>query len=84
MTSAEIYTEIVKEQEIKSATIYVFYETEMVSKHIFNCEKDAEEFGQTAHDVLSTSKKNTKRCSNGLPFEGMLDDNYKYLVVYEW
>lgn len=84
MTSAETYTEIVKEQEIKSVTIYVFYETEMVSKQVFDCEKDAEEFGQTAHDVLSTSKKNTKRCSNGLPFEGMLDDNYKYLVVYEW
>lgn len=25
-----------------------------------------------------------KRCPNGLPFEGMLDDNYKYMVVYEW
>ena len=84
MTSAETYTEIVKEQEIKSATIYVFYETEMVSKCVFNCEKDAEEFGQTAHDVLSTAKKTIKSCPNGLPFEGMLDDNYKYMVVYEW
>lgn len=56
----------------------------MVSKCVFNCEKDAEEFGQAAYDVLSTAKKTIKRCPNGLPFEGMLDDNYKYMVVYEW
>lgn len=84
MTSAETYTEIVKEQEIKSVTIYVFYETEIVSKHIFNCEKDAEEFGKQAYDVVTTAKKNGKRCTNGLPFEGALDDNYKYLFVYEY
>ena len=83
MTNAEIYTEIVKEQGIKSVTVYLFYETEMIFKQVFNCEKEAEEFGKTAYDVLSTAKKNTKRCSNGLPFEGMLDDNYKYMCVYE-
>lgn len=56
----------------------------MVSKQVFNCEKDAEEFGKQAYEVVKTAKKNGKRCTNGLPFEGMLDDNYKYLFVYEW
>lgn len=84
MANAETYTEIVKEQEIKSVTVYLFYETEMVSKQVFNCEKDAEEFGKQAYEVVKTAKKNGKRCTNGLPFEGMLDDNYKYLFVYEY
>lgn len=84
MTSAETYTEIVKEQEIKSVTVYLFYETEMVSKQVFDCEKEAEEFGKQAYDVVTIAKKNGKRCANGLPFEGVLDDNYKYLFVYEW
>jgi hypothetical protein len=84
MTNAETYTEIVKEQEIKSVTVYLFYETEMTFKQVFNCEKEAEEFGKAAYDVLTTAKKNGKRCANGLPFEGMLEDNYKYLFVYEW
>lgn len=56
----------------------------MVSKQVFDCEKDAEEFGKQAYDVVTTAKKNGKHCTNGLPFEGVLDDNYKYLFVYEW
>lgn len=84
MTNAEDFTETIKEQQIKSVTVYLFYETEMVSKQVFDCEKDAEEFGKQAHDVVATAKKNGKRCTNGLPFEGVLDDNYKYLFVYEY
>ena len=84
MANAEDFTETIKEQEIKSVTVYLFYETEMVSKQVFNCEKDAEEFGKQAYEVVKTAKKNGKRCANGLPFEGMLDDNYKYLFVYEY
>lgn len=84
MANAEDFTETIKEQEIKSVTVYLFYGTEMVSKQVFDCEKEAKEFGKTAYDVVSTAKKNGKRCTNGLPFEGVLDDNYKYLFVYEW
>lgn len=84
MTKAEDFTETIKEQEIKSVTVYLFFETEMTFKQVFNCEKEAEEFGKTAYYVVSTAKKNGKRCTNGLPFEGVLDDNYKYLFVYEY
>lgn len=84
MTNAETYTEIVKEQEIKSVTVYLFHETEMTFKQVFDCEKEADKFGKTAYGVVSTAKKNGKRCTNGLPFEGVLDDNYKYLFVYEY
>lgn len=84
MTDAEKYTEIIKKQGIKSVTVYLFHETEMIFKQVFDCEKDLEEFGKQAYDVVTTAKKNGKRCTNGLPFEGVLDDNYKYLFVYEW
>ena len=65
MTNAEEYTEIVKEQEIKSVTVYLFFGTEMTFKQVFNCEKEAGKFGKTAYDVVSTAKKNGKRCTNG-------------------
>lgn len=83
MTDAEKYTEIIKKQGIKSVTVYLFHETEMIFKQVFNCEKDLEEFGMTADSVTMEKGCDTKYCPNGLPFE-CFEDTYKYLFVYEW
>lgn len=83
MTDAEKYTEIIKAQGIKSVTVYLFHETEMIFKQVFDCEKDLEEFGLTADSVTMEKGCDTKYCPNGLPFE-CFEDTYKYLFVYEW
>ena len=83
MTDAEKYTEIIKTQGIKSVTVYLFHETEMIFKQVFNCEKDLEEFGMTADSVTMEKGATITYCPNGLPFEGF-EEHYKYLFVYEW
>lgn len=83
MADAEKYTEIIKKQGIKSVTVYLFHETEMIFKQVFNCEKDLEEFGMTADSVTMGKGATITYCPNGLPFEGF-EEHYKYLFVYEW
>lgn len=84
MTNAEKYTDIIKYQGIKHVTMYLFYGTELVHEQVFDCEKEAEQFGEDVSELVSESVKPVIFCPNGLPFEGVTEDGYRFTLIYKW